>query len=226
MRSRTRITSSPRNCVSDSVKQIFLTVGQCHSRLCFLFINCFIRWDAGRVPRFHNGWNSNSIKTEALRSKRRSNQDTDEFSCEQGQTSANGRVRGKCTRMKSALALIVFCAALRVTAAPAFTPEQALKLAIYTPMPVYPIAARVSHIGGDGTFILRISIRTGLVKDVQVERSTGEALLDSAATRALKKWRFKPGILPSIKVELPQRKDDFATEDSLIRVPVHFFMRR
>jgi TonB family protein len=115
--------------------------------------------------------------------------------------------------------------AMRVVAGPVLTREEATKLEVYTPMPVYPMAARISRIKGNGTFILRIRTRTGLVKDVRVEHSTGETLLDYAAIRALKKWRFKPGALPSIKMAYPQSKDAFATEDSLIRVPVYFVMR-
>ncbi len=72
--------------------------------------------------------------------------------------------------------------------------------------------------------ILRVRIRTGLVKDVQADRSTGSDLLDFAAIRALQQWRFKSDALPPIKVELPQRKDAFATEDSFVRVPVSFVL--
>jgi TonB family protein len=96
--------------------------------------------------------------------------------------------------------------------------------AIYTPRPEYPTQARIYHMSGDGLFVLRVQIRTGLVKDVRIERSTGWSILDSAAKRTLKQWRFKSGTsnLPPIKVELPHLKDRFATEDSFVKVLVHF----
>jgi protein TonB len=97
-------------------------------------------------------------------------------------------------------------------------------VAIYAPKPQYTQFAADHHIEGDGLFIMRVQIRTGLVKDVQVARSTGWAGLDAAAIRALKEWRFKPGSCPPIKVEQPWRKDAFATEDSLVKLPVHFQM--
>ena len=97
-------------------------------------------------------------------------------------------------------------------------------VAIYAPKPQYTRFAADHHIEGDGLFIMRVQIRTGLVKDVQVARSTGWAGLDAAAMLALKQWRFKPGSCPPIKVEQPWRKDAFATEDSFVKLPVHFRM--
>jgi TonB family protein len=97
-------------------------------------------------------------------------------------------------------------------------------LAIYTVQPEYPALARASHIKGDGVFIMRVKVRTGLVKDVQIAHSTGSSILDAAAIRALKQWRFKPGSCPPIKVEQPKRKDPFAAEDSFVKLPVHFVM--
>ncbi len=97
-------------------------------------------------------------------------------------------------------------------------------LAIYTVQPEYPAVARASRMKGDGVFIMRVQIRTGLVKDVQIAHSTGWPILDAAAIRALKQWRFKPGSCPPIKVEQSQRKDPFATEDSFVKLPVHFAM--
>jgi TonB family protein len=97
-------------------------------------------------------------------------------------------------------------------------------VAIYAPKPQYTQFAAVHHIEADGLFVMRVQIRSGLVKDVQVARSTGWAGLDAAAIRALKEWRSKPGSCPPIKVEQPWRKDAFATEDSFVKLPVHFRM--
>ena len=93
-------------------------------------------------------------------------------------------------------------------------------VAIYTVQPQYP--ARASHMKGDGLFVMRVQIRTGLVKDVQIARSTGWPILDASAIRALKQWRFKPGSCPPIKIEQPWRKDPFAAEDSFVKLSVHF----
>jgi TonB family protein len=106
-----------------------------------------------------------------------------------------------------------------------FTPEQVQKLTIYKPQPGYPSLARAQHLTGDGFFILRVQIRTGLVKDIQVERSTGSSILDAAATRGLKQWRFKPGAFSPITVDLPEQSI-IPAEDYLVRVPVHFTIRK
>jgi TonB family protein len=105
------------------------------------------------------------------------------------------------------------------------TPGYGQRWVVSSPTPKYPLAARAEHITGSGIFVLRIQIRSGLVKEVIVARSTGSALLDRAAVAALRKWRFKAGALPSIKDMSPKWKDPFASEDSFIKVPVHFTMR-
>ena len=79
---------------------------------------------------------------------------------------------------------------------------------------------------GDGLFLMRVQIRTGLVKDVRIAHSTGWSILDAAAIRALKQWRFRPGPagLKPIKEQLPKLKDPYAAEDSFVKLPVHFKM--
>jgi TonB family protein len=92
-------------------------------------------------------------------------------------------------------------------------------------MPEYPLEARQRHATGAGIFVLRVQIKSGRVKEVEVARSTGHAILDAAAVKALRRWRFNPGApLRLIKDILPDRKDPFATQDSLIKVPVRFVM--
>ena len=104
------------------------------------------------------------------------------------------------------------------------TPGYAQKWVTRSPMPEYPLAARAQYITGAGIFVLRVEIKSGRVKEVIVARSTGHGLLDSAASKTLREWRFKPGALPSIKEISPERQDPFATEDSFIKVPVSFTM--
>ena len=60
------------------------------------------------------------------------------------------------------------------------------------------------------------------MKEVTVSHSTGWAILDAAAVNTLTQWRFKPGVMPPIKVILPHRIDPFAAADSLMKVPIHF----
>jgi TonB family protein len=107
---------------------------------------------------------------------------------------------------------------------PVISGEQVLKLAVATPTPQYPLAARARHITGSGTFILHIQVRTGLVRYVDVEHTTGSTLLDSAAVAALKKWRFKPGSLPIIAKMKLHGSYPYPTEDSVARVPIDFTM--
>jgi TonB family protein len=88
------------------------------------------------------------------------------------------------------------------------------------------VQARKQRLTGDGLFILHIQIRTGLVKDVAVERSTGSSILDAAAISTLKQWRYKPGALsPKIEVDLPH-PGVIPAEDYFVRAPVHFTMSR
>jgi TonB family protein len=123
-----------------------------------------------------------------------------------------------------AILLILAATAARSLASPIITGEQALKLPIYTPQPQYPLEARARHITGTGTFLLHIPIRTGVVRTVDVQHTTASAMLDSVAVIALKQWRFKPDALPSIEQMHLHRKYAYPTQESLIRVPVHFVM--
>jgi TonB family protein len=112
-----------------------------------------------------------------------------------------------------------------LAASSVITGEQVARLAVSTPRPEYPLAARARHITSSGTFILHIQVRSGLVRYVDVEHSTGSALLDSAAIAALKKSRFKPGTLPIIAKMRLHGSHPYPTEDSLARVPIDFTMR-
>jgi protein TonB len=91
-------------------------------------------------------------------------------------------------------------------------------------MPEYPIEARAHHITGSGIFVLRVQIKSGRVKEVIIARSTGHAILDNAAVKTLREWQFKPDTLPSSKEIFLKGQNPFATEDSLIKVPISFTM--
>jgi TonB family protein len=108
------------------------------------------------------------------------------------------------------------------------TQEELEKFATYKPRLEYPVQARVRHLSGAGFFILLVTSQTGVVKNVQIEKSTGSPILDSAAISAFKQWRFKPGALSPTKIlqlDLPERSV-IQPQDYPIRVPVNFMMPR
>ena len=102
------------------------------------------------------------------------------------------------------------------------TPEEVRRWAISTPKPKYPISARIRRVTGRGVFELWVVIKTGLAKGVKTMRSTGDAELDFAVIQTLQQWRFKPGVLPSIRQVHPQTKAPYADEYCRIVVPVNF----
>jgi TonB family protein len=118
------------------------------------------------------------------------------------------------------LVLVIALAAVGMNAATSDPNAQV----IYAPRPEFPTESRLYHMSGNGVFVLRVQIRTGRVKDVEVERSTGWSILDSTAKRTLLQWRFRPGAenLPPIARVFPNSKDRFGNEDSLVKVPIHF----
>jgi protein TonB len=76
--------------------------------------------------------------------------------------------------------------------------------------PVYPRRAR--EMGWEGTVLLRLEVRSdGTVGEAEVERSSGYDLLDRAALRAAKTWRFAPqtdgGFAMAASVAVPIRFD-------------------
>ena len=135
-------------------------------------------------------------------------------------------VRPMITRHRSVqLAAAVYVALMSVSsvwASPQVTAGEAQEWAISTPQPEYPESARQRRATGSGFFILRVEIKTGQVKEVTIQRSTGDKTLNSAAMQTLRRWQFKPGALPSIRRIDPKTKDPSADEDSFIGVPVIF----
>lgn len=61
---------------------------------------------------------------------------------------------------------------------------------IFAPKPDYPLAAR--RRGTEGRVVLRVRVdEDGRVADLQVGRSSGSAMLDGAASKAVAAWRFR-----------------------------------
>lgn len=74
------------------------------------------------------------------------------------------------------------------------------------PLPVYPIEAR--KLRQQGTVVLSVLVNAqGMVETLAVKESSGHVLLDQAAIRGVKRWRFKPatvaGIPVSTQIEQP-----------------------
>jgi len=59
--------------------------------------------------------------------------------------------------------------------------------------PEYPMGARKA--GVQGTSLLKLQVLpNGSVGEVQLMQSAGDASLDEAAQKAVKQWKFKPGL--------------------------------
>jgi len=79
------------------------------------------------------------------------------------------------------------------------------------PAPVYPHLARER--GWQGLVILKVLVSTdGVPSEVRVEESSGHGVLDKAALRAVRNWKF-----------VPARSGNFAFT-SWVRVPVRFLL--
>jgi len=69
--------------------------------------------------------------------------------------------------------------------------------------PDYPYGDRAKHPQGDGFFRISIDLKTGLVTQVSILKSTGYASLDASALAAIREWRWKPGRWQ--QVDMPTR---------------------
>lgn len=70
---------------------------------------------------------------------------------------------------------------------------------LFNPSPPYPDAAR--RRGQEGQVILFVVVdRSGAPMTVSIKKSSGVSVLDEAALKAVKKWKFKPATLAGIPV--------------------------
>jgi TonB family protein len=65
------------------------------------------------------------------------------------------------------------------------------------PPPDYPEQERLAHHTGSGVFRAYLDSKSGTVKTIKVEKSTGYPALDAAVMKAIVQWRFKPGFADS-----------------------------
>jgi TonB family protein len=73
-------------------------------------------------------------------------------------------------------------------------------LALHAPRPDYPYEARHRNITGSGVVALTVDSGTGLVVDAVMEESAGSPILDQSALSAFRRWRFKIGTPPRVRI--------------------------
>lgn len=84
---------------------------------------------------------------------------------------------------------------------PNLSAAEAKEITLSRPQPDYPRAARQNQVHGSGIFRLVLTT-DGRVDSIQVIKSTGSKILDDAAEKALRQWRFKPGTVKAVNVPI------------------------
>jgi len=74
--------------------------------------------------------------------------------------------------------------------------------AIVAPPPEYPSAARSQHLTGSGVAVVQVDPRSGQVPSARILDSTGHKILDDAALKAFRQWRFKPGATSEVHIPI------------------------
>jgi len=93
----------------------------------------------------------------------------------------------------------------------------------YGPKPGYPLEARARRFTGSGIFVIRVDIKTGRVVEAAIGRSTGHAILDQAALRAFRRWRFKAGALKPVAETNPELHwPPSPKENAMLQIPCAF----
>src|ERR1044071_9649744 len=81
----------------------------------------------------------------------------------------------------------------------ALSDEELTRYATASPGAGYPEEAQKNNLTGSGLYELQIS-KTETTTAVAIIKSSGNAVLDKAATSAFRKWRFKPGVFRSVRI--------------------------
>ncbi|MBA3831813.1 MAG: TonB family protein [Chthoniobacterales bacterium] len=93
------------------------------------------------------------------------------------------------------------------------------ELTLSAPRPAFPSEAAQRDLRGYGIFRLHTDLRNGVVRRVEIERSSGNPILDKSAVTAFTKWYFKAPLLR----QLQRRRDPSNTSGEIIvRVPWSF----
>ena len=68
--------------------------------------------------------------------------------------------------------------------------------------------------GWEGSIILEVYVRSnGLVKNVNIYKSSGYNVLDNVSVKTIKKWHFTPASLGDIKI------------DDKLKIPIRFSLK-
>jgi len=104
---------------------------------------------------------------------------------------------------------------------PTLDDDQIRELPLFAPTPEYPAKARLQRITGRGIFTVHVRTETGAVTTIDVERSTGTAILDKAVLSAFSKWRFKPALLRNLQRRM---NPGDSSGELVFAIPVTFTM--
>ncbi len=74
--------------------------------------------------------------------------------------------------------------------------------------PQYPASLRAQHPTGIGWFRLLLDVKTGRVRQVIVEKSSGYPPIDASIIAALQQWRLRPNRWREFDVEVQLSLDD------------------
>jgi len=80
--------------------------------------------------------------------------------------------------------------------------SSAKALAVYSPRPQYPYEARSRRIMGSGVCVVTVDTASGNVTEATMAQSIGSSILDTAATSAFQRWRFRPGTVSKVKIPI------------------------
>jgi protein TonB len=80
--------------------------------------------------------------------------------------------------------------------------SSAKAVAVSAPRPEYPYEARRSKITGSGVCVMTVDTASGSVTSAEMASSTGNPILDNAATSAFRRWRFKPGTVSKVRTPI------------------------
>lgn len=77
-----------------------------------------------------------------------------------------------------------------------------LQNATYWFLPEYPRDARAQGLTGKGVAVVKVDPATGYVTSAWMQKSTGQEVLDNAALRAFRRWRFKPRSITTLEIPI------------------------